>query len=74
MSLAETATYWRYGCPRSLLGEILTKRWIDNAIPVFVLIVVVAGFGIVIPDFFSAGQPDDLTRQLGRVRPDRGRA
>ena len=66
MSLAETATYWRYRLiPDHILGEILAKRWIDNAIPVFVLIVVVAGFGHFIPDFFSLGSLTTLTRQLG---------
>jgi len=66
MSLAETATYWRYRLiPDHVLGEILAKRWIDNAIPVFVLLVVVAGFGHFIPDFFGLGSLTTLTRQLG---------
>jgi len=66
MSLAETATYWRYRLiPDHILGEILAKRWIDNAIPVFVLIVVVVGFGHFIPDFFGLGSLTTLTRQLG---------
>jgi ribose transport system permease protein len=66
MSLAETATYWRYRLiPDHILGEILAKRWIDNAIPFFMLIVVVAAFGYLIPDFFSLGSLSALTRQLG---------
>ena len=66
MSLAETATYWRYRLiPDHVVGEILAKRWIDNAIPFVVLVVVVAGFGQVIPDFFSLGSLTTLTRQLG---------
>jgi ribose transport system permease protein len=66
MSLAETATYWRYRLiPDHILGEILAKRWIDNAIPVFVLIVVVVGFSHFIPDFFGLGSLTTLTRQLG---------
>ncbi len=66
MSLAETATYWRYRLiPDHVIGEILAKRWIDNAIPVVTLIVVVAGFGYVMPDFFGIGGLETLTRQLG---------
>lgn len=66
MSLAETATYWRYRLiPDHILGEILAKRWIDNAIPFFMLIVVVAAFGSLIPDFFTLGSLTTLTRQLG---------
>src|SRR5262249_49346066 len=64
--LAETATYWRYRLiPDHVLGELLAKRWIDNAIPFFVLVVVVSAFGQVIPDFFSLGSLSALTRQLG---------
>ena len=60
-------TYWRYRLiPDHILGEILSKRWIDNAIPVFVLIVVVADVRpLLIPDFFSLGSLTTLTRQLG---------
>ncbi len=66
MSFAEAATYWRYRLiPDHVVGEILGKRWIDNAIPFFTLIVVVAGLGYFIPDFFSFGGLATLTRQLG---------
>jgi ribose transport system permease protein len=66
MSLAEAATYWRYRLiPDHVVGEILAKRWIDNAIPFFVLVVVVAGFGWFMPGFFSLGSVATLTRQLG---------
>src|SRR5689334_10572061 len=66
MTLAEAATYWRYRLiPDHVVGEILSKRWIDNAIPFFTLIVVVAGFGYFIPDFLGLGGLVTLTRQLG---------
>ncbi len=66
MSLAETVTYWRYRLiPDHVVGEILAKRWIDNAIPFFVLVVVVAGFSYLMPGFFSLGGLTTLTRQLG---------
>ena len=46
---------WRYrAVPDHLLGELLTKRWMDNAIPLLILLVVVAMFGSAIPDFLNA--------------------
>jgi len=51
--------------PVHLIGEILTKRWIDNLIPFLVLIAVVATFGAIIPDFYTTGSLVDTTRQLG---------
>ncbi len=66
MSLSDTVAYWRYRVvPDHLLGEILAKRWIDNAIPVAILIAVIATFGALIPDFFSAGNVGNLARQWG---------
>ena len=51
--------------PVHLIGEILTKRWIDNLIPFLVLIAVVTTFGAIIPDFYTTGSLVDTTRQLG---------
>ena len=51
--------------PSHLIGEILTKRWVDNLIPFLVLIAVVTTFGTIIPDFFTTGSLVDTTRQLG---------
>ncbi|MBN9526778.1 MAG: SMP-30/gluconolactonase/LRE family protein [Alphaproteobacteria bacterium] len=66
MSLSDTVAYWRYRVvPDHLLGELLTKRWIDNVIPAVILIAVVATFGALIPDFFSAGSIGNLLRQWG---------
>ncbi|WP_169566452.1 ABC transporter permease [Sneathiella limimaris] len=66
MNLADTITRWRYRLvPDHLLGEILTKNWVDNVIPLFFLIAVIAVFGSAIPDFFSASQLINLTRQWG---------
>jgi ribose transport system permease protein len=50
--------------PDHLIGELLTKRWIDNAIPFLTLIIVGAVFGRLIPGFFSAGALGDLGRQF----------
>lgn len=51
--------------PAHLIGEILTKRWVDNLIPFLVLIAVVTTLGTIIPDFFTTGSLVDTTRQLG---------
>jgi ribose transport system permease protein len=68
MSFTDTITYWRYRLiPDHLLGEILAKRWIDNAIPFLILVLVVATFGSLIPGFFSLSSLATLTRQLGEV-------
>jgi ribose transport system permease protein len=66
MSASDTIARWRYrAIPDHLLGEVLTKGWIDNAIPLLFLIAVVAAFGWVIPDFYSAGNIAILLRQWG---------
>ena len=68
MSLAETATYWRYRLiPDHVVGEILSKRWIDNTIPFLVLVLVIVGFGSAIPDFYSLGSVATQMRQLGEI-------
>ncbi|TPW28494.1 ABC transporter permease [Martelella alba] len=51
--------------PDHLIGEILTKRWTDNAIPFVALVVVVSIFGTAIPGFFEPFSLQESTRQLG---------
>lgn len=66
MSLGETLTKWRYRyVPDHVVGEILSKSWIDNTVPFLALAAVLAVFGNAIPNFFSAGNLADTTRQLG---------
>jgi ribose transport system permease protein len=66
MAVSDQIVRWRYRLvPDHLLGEILTKRWVDNAIPVLILIVVAAVFGWLIPDFFSSAGISSLMRQWG---------
>ena len=44
MTLRERLQAWRYNLvPDHVIGEILTKRWTDNAIPFLALVIVVAG-------------------------------
>lgn len=66
MTLSDQIVRWRYRLvPDHLLGEILTKRWVDNAIPLLILLVVMAVFGSLIPDFFGAASISNLARQWG---------
>ncbi|MDQ0322947.1 ribose transport system permease protein [Pararhizobium capsulatum DSM 1112] len=66
MNFRERLQSWRYNLiPDHLVGEILTKRWTDNAIPFLALVIVVASFGSAIPGFFKLTSLQDSTRQLG---------
>lgn len=68
MSAFESYAKWRYRLvPDHLLGEILSKNWIDNAIPFAFLIITVALFGSLIPGFFGIAGFTDLARQFGEV-------
>lgn len=65
-SLYDSYLKWRYRLvPDHLLGEILAKRWIENAIPVLSLLIVVALLGWQIPRFFSVSSMVDFLRILG---------
>ena len=66
MSMSETYVRWRYRLiPDHVVGELLSKDWIDNAIPVLMLVIVVAFFGTKIPGFFGLHSLIDTGRQLG---------
>ncbi len=66
MNFREQLQRWRYNfIPDHLVGEILTKRWADNAIPFLALIVTVVGFGTAIPGFFKPNALVESSRQLG---------
>src|SRR5579863_8239694 len=68
MSASEIYARWRYRLiPDHVLGEILSKNWIDNAIPVVILALAIAFFAAVIPDFFSVSGLTDNARQLGEL-------
>jgi ribose transport system permease protein len=51
--------------PDRVFGELLSKKWIDNAVGFIFLLLVVATFGTLIPGFFDAENLANLTRQLG---------
>ena len=59
-------TRLRYNAvPDHLIGEVLTKRWTDNAVPLAALLLVVFGFGAFVPNFFTLRSAVDALRQLG---------
>ena len=66
MTFREQFQRWRYNLiPDHLIGEILTKRWMDNAIPFLALLATVVGFGTAIQGFFKPTALVESTRQLG---------
>jgi len=68
MSTSEVYARWRNRLiPDHVLGEILSKNWIDNAIPFVFLIAAVVLFGSIIPDFFMVGGLTDQARELGEI-------
>ena len=66
MSVSNFYTRWRYRLiPDHVVGEILAKPWIDNSIPALVLVLVLAFFYVVTPNFYTPGNLNDLGRVLG---------
>ncbi len=65
MSLSETFVRARSKYfPDHMIGEVLTKRWSDNAVPFAALILVVAVFGTINPSMFSSFGLFDLAGQV----------
>jgi ribose transport system permease protein len=68
MFASETYSRWRYRLiPDHVVGELLAKNWIDNAIPFLMLVLSVAFFSALIPDFFAAYSLADNARQVGEL-------
>ena len=66
MASASNLTKLRYRfIPDHVIGEILSKKWIDNAIPFLVLVCVVLIFGSLIPNFFFGSNLSITARQFG---------
>ncbi len=65
MASTDTLAYLRSRyLPDHLIGEILSKRWIDNAIPFSALVLTIAILASIIPDFLSVSSLSDLARQF----------
>ena len=57
---------WRYRLiPNNVVGEILSKTWIDNAVPVLMLAILLAVFGTLVPNLLSAGNLSNLSQTVG---------
>lgn len=64
--LGERLKAFRYRVfPDHLLGEVLSKKWADNAAPFFFLILTIVVFGAIIPDFYGRSSLTEFMRQLG---------
>jgi ribose transport system permease protein len=64
--IADLAARLRYRyVPDHIVGEVLGKKWIDNAIPVFLLVALAITMVAAIPNFLSAGNLADTSRQIG---------
>ncbi|MGD0722420.1 MAG: SMP-30/gluconolactonase/LRE family protein [Roseiarcus sp.] len=53
--------------PDHVVGELLAKRWMDNAIPFLALLIVLIAFGSILPDFYSLSNLADLSRQFAET-------
>jgi ribose transport system permease protein len=68
MSYSDTYSKWRYKLvPDHVVGEILTKDWIDNAIPILILALSLIVFSLAIPGFFAVGSIIELLREMGEL-------
>jgi ribose transport system permease protein len=66
LASASNLTKLRYRfIPDHVIGEILSKKWIDNAIPFLVLVCVIVIFGSLIPNFFTGSNLSITARQYG---------
>src|SRR5438552_15067010 len=66
--MRDTLTRLRYRYwPDHLLGEILSKRWAETAIPVIILLIVGFAFSRSIDHFLSPSSRADTARQAGEI-------
>jgi len=68
MATSEALARWRTRfVPDHVVGEILSKNWVDNAIPVAILLLAVCVFGSIIPNFFLFGNLTDEAREFSEI-------
>lgn len=68
MTRSETYARWRTRLvPDHVVGEILSKNWVDNAIPVALLVLAICVFGSIVPNFFLFGNLTDEAREFGEI-------
>jgi ribose transport system permease protein len=68
VSLSKTVQKWRYRWfPDHIVGEMLSKNWIDNAIPFVIMLSVLGIIGGLLPNFFTGSNISILARQYGEL-------
>ena len=68
MSLSKSVQKWRYRWfPDHVVGEMLSKNWIDNAIPFVIMLAVVGIIGALLPNFYTGSNISILARQYGEL-------
>jgi len=66
MTIGEWAIRLRYRyVPDHVVGEVLGRKWVDNVIPISLLAAVAIYMIAAIPNFTSAGNLSDVSRQIG---------
>ncbi len=66
MTIGDWAARLRYRyVPDHVVGEVLGRRWMDNVIPVALLIALTTYLIATIPNFTSFGNLSDTSRQIG---------
>jgi ribose transport system permease protein len=66
MTIGEWATRLRYRyVPDHVVGEVLGRRWMDNVIPIVLLIALTTFLIHAIPNFTTLGNISDTSRQIG---------
>lgn len=66
--MRETLTRLRYKwVPDHILGEILAKNWIDNAIPCAILVLTLSVLGSMIPGLVGVGSMLGMSAQFGEL-------
>lgn len=64
----EQLLQWRYRWwPDHVLGEVLSKRWTETAIPAVLLALVLLALSQAIPDFLGKGSLTSMSRQAGEI-------
>ena len=68
LTMNETLTRLRYRYwPDHWVGEILSKRWTETAVPVLLLVAVMVSSGRLVPNFYTATVLADTLRQAGEI-------
>ena len=66
MTIGDWATRLRYRyVPDHIVGEVLGRRWMDNVIPIVLLLALTIFLTASIPNFATLGNLSDTSRQIG---------